>query len=303
MNKYYLHDGDKQLGPFDKFELKENNIKIDTPIWHEGLSDWTTAGDLDELKELFLIIPPPFKKVDFETNKIHNQEDKSTAPPFVKKTKTEDGEKDINSKKLKLSLFHYIAISSIVIISIISFLIYDKSQEKIVESENQAATANETLSETQKNLELKKEELKKTEDEKQKAEEEKQRVLNEQNSPEKLRENLIAKEMQSPNQYLKTINETMQENITQQPDLFHHTKTDGYWVRGYIRNSATLATFKDIVIIIKYSTETNTHISDDVFTISKYLRPQTSIPFEHLCHPPQGFVNNWTCEVKDATPN
>ena len=152
------------------------------------------------------------------------------------------------------------------------------------------------MTETQQNLEKQKEELKKSEDER-------HRVLAEQDSPEKLRENLISKETQSPIEYLKTVNETMQENITQQPDLFHHTKTDGYWVRGYIRNNATLATFKDIVIIVGYSTETNTHISDEVFTISKYLRPQSSIPFEHLCHPPQGFVNNWTCSVKEATPN
>ncbi len=288
MKHYFIHDGKNQLGPFEKLELIEKLIKPETPIWHEGLTDWTTADKLPELSDLFVVKPPPFKKLESTEEIDKTEKDKNTTTP-PKLPETEEAKKSETNKKFKLGLFHYLAIIGIIIFVIISYTIYDKSKDEV-------ATVNETLSATQRNLEKEKEELRKAEDEK-------QRVLNEQNSPDKLRENLIAKERESPNEYLKTINETMQENITRQPDLFHHTERDGYWVRGYIRNTATLATFKDIVIIIKYSTETNTHISDDVFTISKYLRPQTSIPFEHLCHPPQGFVNNWTCEVKDATPN
>ena len=61
MKKYYLHDESGQQGPLDIEELKIKNITIETPIWYEGLSDWTTADNVVELKDLFLkTTPPPF---------------------------------------------------------------------------------------------------------------------------------------------------------------------------------------------------------------------------------------------------
>jgi hypothetical protein len=61
MKKYYLHNGTEQHGPYDFEALKKLNIKAETSIWHEGLSEWTTAGKLEELKDLIKAsIPPPF---------------------------------------------------------------------------------------------------------------------------------------------------------------------------------------------------------------------------------------------------
>ncbi len=288
MKHYFIHDGKNQLGPFEKLELIEKLIKPETPIWHEGLTDWTTADKLPELSDLFVVKPPPFKKLESTEDIDKTEKDKNTTTP-PKLPETEEAKKSETNKKFKLGLFHYLAIIGIIIFVIISYTIYDKSKDEV-------ATVNATLNETQKNFEKQKEEL-------QKAEAEKQRILEEENSPEKLRANLIEKEKQNPTEYLKTSNETIQQNITQQPSLFQHTKTDGYWVRGNIKNSATLATFKDIVILVSYFTETNTHISDEEFTIISYSKPQSSIPFEHLSHPPQEFVKNWSIKVKDATPN
>lgn len=62
MKKYYVHDGQDQSGPFDVHILKENKIRKDTPIWFEGLNDWTRAVKIDELKEFILPIPPPYKQ-------------------------------------------------------------------------------------------------------------------------------------------------------------------------------------------------------------------------------------------------
>jgi hypothetical protein len=71
MKKYFLHNGTEQQGPFDTLDLKAKAIKQETPIWYEGLSEWTTAGKVDELKELFSqSTPPPFEK--------------KTAPPLNK---------------------------------------------------------------------------------------------------------------------------------------------------------------------------------------------------------------------------
>lgn len=63
MKQFYLHNGTKQVGPFSKSELKEKNITRKTEIWHEGLSDWTKAENIEELKYFFTTVtPPPIKK-------------------------------------------------------------------------------------------------------------------------------------------------------------------------------------------------------------------------------------------------
>jgi GYF domain 2 len=63
MNNYYIHDGDKQKGPFTIDELKSQDVKPTTSVWHDGLSEWTTAGKIDELQILFIKIPPPINMV------------------------------------------------------------------------------------------------------------------------------------------------------------------------------------------------------------------------------------------------
>lgn len=61
MGKYYLHNGIKEEGPFNIEELRKKNLNKDTEVWYEGLSDWTTVGEVKELRELFNVIPPPIK--------------------------------------------------------------------------------------------------------------------------------------------------------------------------------------------------------------------------------------------------
>jgi hypothetical protein len=51
MKKYYIHTT-KQEGPFSIDDLKVKNIKRDTSIWFEGLSEWMPAENIDELKIL-----------------------------------------------------------------------------------------------------------------------------------------------------------------------------------------------------------------------------------------------------------
>ena len=58
MKKYYLHNGTEQDGPFYISQLKKKGITRETEVWYEGLSDWTKADQIDELKELFTQSPP-----------------------------------------------------------------------------------------------------------------------------------------------------------------------------------------------------------------------------------------------------
>lgn len=75
MKKYFLHNGTEQQGPFDLDDLKAKLVNKDTPIWYDGLPDWTTAEKIDELKEILRTSTPP----PFETKQ-------SAPPPINKKT-------------------------------------------------------------------------------------------------------------------------------------------------------------------------------------------------------------------------
>jgi hypothetical protein len=59
MMTFYTNNGQHEEGPFTLEELKARKITKDTPIWHEGLTTWTTAGQVAELKNLFVATPPP----------------------------------------------------------------------------------------------------------------------------------------------------------------------------------------------------------------------------------------------------
>lgn len=59
MQKYYTHSNGKQDGPFSIEELKIIQITRDTMIWFEGADNWRKAIEVEDLKDLFKIIPPP----------------------------------------------------------------------------------------------------------------------------------------------------------------------------------------------------------------------------------------------------
>jgi GYF domain 2 len=52
MKKYFLKNEDGQQGPYSLDELKDKNINAGTAIRSEDTEEWTTAGQLEELKGL-----------------------------------------------------------------------------------------------------------------------------------------------------------------------------------------------------------------------------------------------------------
>lgn len=48
--KYWIIVDSEQLGPFTPDELRRFGDKLtaSTPVWHDGLPDWLTAGEIDE---------------------------------------------------------------------------------------------------------------------------------------------------------------------------------------------------------------------------------------------------------------
>lgn len=54
MKKYYYADGDNHYGPYSIEELKKFRIFPETLVWHEGLSDWMPASQVQELNHLII---------------------------------------------------------------------------------------------------------------------------------------------------------------------------------------------------------------------------------------------------------
>ena len=61
MKKYFLHNGTESSGPFDLEELRVKKITKKNPVWFEGMANWKTAGEIEELKNIFLSNPPPIE--------------------------------------------------------------------------------------------------------------------------------------------------------------------------------------------------------------------------------------------------
>lgn len=62
MKKYYLHNGTENIGPFDLEELKSRSITKNTQVWCKGMEDWKNANEIEELKTILAVVPPPIGK-------------------------------------------------------------------------------------------------------------------------------------------------------------------------------------------------------------------------------------------------
>ncbi|MBI5640716.1 MAG: SPFH domain-containing protein [Nitrospirae bacterium] len=60
---YYVALGGQQAGPFEtnilKQKIKAGEITRDTLVWKSGMAEWTAAGAVPDLAELFSDVPPP----------------------------------------------------------------------------------------------------------------------------------------------------------------------------------------------------------------------------------------------------
>ena len=73
MKKYYLHNGTENIGPLDLDELKAKAITKNTQVWCDGMEDWKNAGEVEELKSIFSVVPPPIaKKPEIKPEPIAN---------------------------------------------------------------------------------------------------------------------------------------------------------------------------------------------------------------------------------------
>ena len=129
MKQYYIHDGQNQQGPFNLEELLDKGVTINTPIWFEGINDWTAAGQIEEIKSR-INTPPPFIG--------------KTPPPFQYKSTPLQAPSD-NSNKDELQKKQTKAKSTIIvtglIIALISSIYLLKCKEDTANLESQLASA------------------------------------------------------------------------------------------------------------------------------------------------------------------
>ncbi|WPR70654.1 DUF4339 domain-containing protein [Flavobacterium sp. NG2] len=129
MNSYFLHNGIESSGPFTLEELKSKNIKPNTPVWCQGMPDWKTAAEVEELKFLITVIPPPLKRND------------TVATSTVQNIKTENQlvEKKQKAKRifgLKKSVFFSISLLAVLIIASLFLNFYQENRRAELELKN-----------------------------------------------------------------------------------------------------------------------------------------------------------------------
>lgn len=68
--KYFISKKGKRLGPYTLEGLKELNLFNTTLVWKEGMGEWLPAKEIDELKEITILPPPPLPKGELLTKEI-----------------------------------------------------------------------------------------------------------------------------------------------------------------------------------------------------------------------------------------
>jgi len=159
MKKYFLNDGTSQQGPFDIEELKAKNINVETPIWYEGLAEWTTAGKVEELKVLFTttaaapvtpVVPAPVadEVKPVTAPPVPAPAASTTAAATTVAAKPAKPVKTATAGKKSTAWLSYVL--GLVVLGGLGYLVYqDMEKNKTASSSTVQATASDTATTTQ----------------------------------------------------------------------------------------------------------------------------------------------------------
>lgn len=123
---------------------------------------------------------------------------------------------------------------------------------------------------------------------------------NVQKSPEELKLELSLSEGNYPDQYITLDSVKMNKNEIRKGNLFRSAKYDGYKITGLVKNSATIAKYKDLIINVEIFSKTKSIISTQDFTFYEFYEPNTTKPFNLIVNPPEQ-MNGYNVYVKNAT--
>lgn len=125
---------------------------------------------------------------------------------------------------------------------------------------------------------------------------------NRQKTPAELKMELQMQENNNPLQYLELQNVTMQRNKIKDAGLFSRAKYDGYLIKGQVKNSATMAKYKDLKITVELYSKTKTVIDNQTYVFYEYYEPNSTKDFSIKIDAPNAMENFGTF-VFGATPS
>lgn len=122
-------------------------------------------------------------------------------------------------------------------------------------------------------------------------------------TPEELRIELVSQEKTTPLAYL-TVEAKMRadEKLVRAAGIFRSAEyaPDGATIHGTIKNSATIAKFKDVVLTVTFFSQTQTVIETKDYVIYEFYKPNSVNNFELKVYPPDA-MKEFNVEVKGAT--
>lgn len=108
-----------------------------------------------------------------------------------------------------------------------------------------------------------------------------------------LKQDLKRLETSNPLKYLSDAEVTLkaQRKKVDNGGLFRDPKyvNDGALISGYIKNTATIAEYKDVVVRVKYFSQTKSLITSKSFTIYKFFKPHSSTYISIKDYPPKSY--------------
>lgn len=122
---------------------------------------------------------------------------------------------------------------------------------------------------------------------------------------EELRQELKSQEELSPMTYLIIEDAKMRsdEVKVREESFFQSAKyaADGNTIYGSIKNTASIAKFKDIIVTVTFYSQTETEIKKEDYVFYEFYEPNSLNDFEIKVYPPEAMAN-FNVSVKSATP-
>lgn len=132
MNNIYIRIDGENIGPLSIEEVVSHKIELNTPVWYEGLGEWTTVKNIPELVALVKIAPPPF--INSAEDNSNKATPKNAAPPPYNAGTTASTSTDAKTQSADKPLasnpnqkFIIIGIVAIVIIAIVVRMLANNS--------------------------------------------------------------------------------------------------------------------------------------------------------------------------------
>jgi hypothetical protein len=257
--KYYISQNENQLGPFEISDLLSNGLTRDSLVWTEGMEDWKKAGEVEDLKHLFVQIPPPINK---------------NLPPKPTIVSTPVTNNATNSKK---GVFIGLGLA-LVIGCVILFAMKGNDKPLTETNEEESAAIDDELNNSESNDDSY--ENTSYSNNTNTNSSNSQRSSQNQNRPqteEQIQAALRRKEESSP-----------KDHLTMTYSLSYKVLSGKDEIRGTIYNSATFAAFQDVSFNVTYKTQTGTVLGTESYTVYDYVYPADDLPFSLKVYSPDG---------------